>query len=174
MEGESKKSLDAFKAKFKDKYKVDVQIYAPYVYDAVNVMVDAMVKAKSADPKVYLPVLAKTSDFKGVTGTIAFDAKGDIKNGALTLYTYKGGNPWILTTLWLGMIELSLKNKKQARDCFQWVVSKATAQGLLAEQVHRETGQPCWVIPLAWSHAMFLLFVREVLDRHAEAEIWDG
>lgn len=92
VEGESKKSLDAFKTKFKDKYKVDVQIYAPYVYDAVNVMVDAMVKAKSADPKVYLPVLAKTSDYKGVTGTIAFDAKGDIKNGALTLYTYKGGN----------------------------------------------------------------------------------
>jgi len=26
-----------------------------------------------------------------VTGTISFDAKGDIKNGALTLYTYKGG-----------------------------------------------------------------------------------
>ncbi len=69
-----------------------VQIYAPYVYDAVNVMVDAMVKANSADPKVYLPVLAKTADYKGVTGTIAFDAKGDIKNGALTLYTYKGGN----------------------------------------------------------------------------------
>lgn len=88
--------------------------------------------------------------------------------------TYKGGNPWILTTLWLGMVELSLNNHKQARDCFQWVVSKATAQGLLAEQVHRDTGKANWVIPLAWSHAMFLLFVRDVLDRHAEAEIWDG
>ena len=49
-----------------------------------------MVKADSADPKVYLPVLAKTDGYKGVTGTIAFDEKGDIKNGALTLYTYKG------------------------------------------------------------------------------------
>jgi branched-chain amino acid transport system substrate-binding protein len=26
-----------------------------------------------------------------VTGTISFDEKGDIKNGALTLMTYKGG-----------------------------------------------------------------------------------
>jgi branched-chain amino acid transport system substrate-binding protein len=26
-----------------------------------------------------------------VTGTIAFDAKGDIKNGALTLYTFNAG-----------------------------------------------------------------------------------
>ena len=61
------------------------------VYDAVNVMVAAMVKAGSADPKVYLPVLAKTEGYKGVTGTISFDEKGDIKNGALTLYTYKDG-----------------------------------------------------------------------------------
>jgi branched-chain amino acid transport system substrate-binding protein len=92
VEGESKKSLDAFKADFKKKFNADVQIYAPYVYDALNVMVDAMVKAKSADPKVYLPVLAKTTGYKGVTGTISFDEKGDIKNGALTLFTYKGGN----------------------------------------------------------------------------------
>jgi branched-chain amino acid transport system substrate-binding protein len=91
VEGESKKTLDDFKAKFKAKYKVDVQIYAPYVYDSVNVMVDAMVKAGSSEPAKYLPVLAKTSGYKGVTGTISFDNKGDIKNGALTLYTYKGG-----------------------------------------------------------------------------------
>ncbi|MBT9459618.1 MAG: branched-chain amino acid ABC transporter substrate-binding protein [Burkholderiaceae bacterium] len=91
VEGESKKSMDDFKAKFKAKYKVDVQIYAPYVYDAVNVMVAAMVKANSAEPAKYLPVLAKTEGYKGVTGTISFDNKGDIKNGALTLFTYKGG-----------------------------------------------------------------------------------
>ncbi|MGM9515232.1 branched-chain amino acid ABC transporter substrate-binding protein [Roseateles sp. DB2] len=91
VEGESKKSMEDFKARFKDKYKVEVQIYAPYVYDALNVMVAAMVKAGSAEPAKYLPVLAKTEGFKGVTGTISFDGKGDIKNGALTLYTYKGG-----------------------------------------------------------------------------------
>ncbi|MEY3253948.1 MAG: hypothetical protein RL227_2921, partial [Pseudomonadota bacterium] len=61
-----------------------------YVYDAVMTMVAAMQKADSADPAKYLPVL-KTIEHKGVTGTIAFDEKGDIKNGALTLYTYKGG-----------------------------------------------------------------------------------
>ncbi|WP_077035759.1 branched-chain amino acid ABC transporter substrate-binding protein [Pelomonas sp. KK5] len=92
VEGEQKKSMDAFKAKFKEKYKVDVQIYAPYVYDAVNVLVAAMVKANSAEPAKYLPVLAKTDGYKGVTGVISFDNKGDLKNGALTMYTYKGGN----------------------------------------------------------------------------------
>jgi branched-chain amino acid transport system substrate-binding protein len=91
VEGEGKKSMDDFKVAFKKKFNIDVQLYAPYVYDAVNVMVSAMVKAGSAEPAKYLPELAKVN-YKGVTGTIAFDNKGDIKNGALTLYTYKGGN----------------------------------------------------------------------------------
>jgi branched-chain amino acid transport system substrate-binding protein len=91
VEGEQKKGMEDFKAKFKAKFNADVQVYAPYVYDALNVMVAAMVKAGSAEPAKYLPVLAKTSGYKGVTGTISFDEKGDIKNGALTLFTYKGG-----------------------------------------------------------------------------------
>jgi len=91
VEGAGKKSMTDFYAAFKKKFNADVQVYAPYVYDAVNVMVAAMVKAGSADPAVYLPVLAKTDGYKGVTGTIGFDEKGDIKNGALTLYTYKAG-----------------------------------------------------------------------------------
>jgi branched-chain amino acid transport system substrate-binding protein len=90
VEGEQKAGLEDFKTKFKAKFNADVQIYAPYVYDAVNVLVAAMVKADSADPAKYLPELAKTADYKGVTGTISFDEKGDVKNGALTLYTYKG------------------------------------------------------------------------------------
>ncbi len=89
--GEQKKAMDDFRVAFKKKFNLEVQLYAPYVYDSVNVMVAAMVKAGSADPAKYLPVLAKTDGYKGVTGTISFDDKGDIKNGALTLYTYKGG-----------------------------------------------------------------------------------
>jgi branched-chain amino acid transport system substrate-binding protein len=90
VEGEGKKSMDDFNKKFKAKFNAEVQVYAPYVYDAVNVMVAAMQQANSADPAKYLPELFKITH-KGVTGTIAFDNKGDIKNGALTLYTYKGG-----------------------------------------------------------------------------------
>jgi branched-chain amino acid transport system substrate-binding protein len=91
QEGGQKKSMEEFKARFKSKYNLEVQVYAPYVYDALMVMADAMVKAKSVEPAKYLPVLAKTAGYKGVTGTIGFDNKGDIKNGALTLFTYKGG-----------------------------------------------------------------------------------
>ena len=91
VEGQAKVGMDAFKTKFKAKFGTDVQVYAPYVYDGVKVMVAAMVKAVSSDPAKYLPVLAATKDFKGVTGNISFDNKGDILNGALTLKTIKGG-----------------------------------------------------------------------------------
>jgi len=87
--------MEDFKTKYKAKFGVDVEIYAPYVYDAVMVMADAMVQAKSSDPSVYLPFLAK-EDYTGITGQIAFDDKGDIKNGAMTLYTYKGGKKEVL------------------------------------------------------------------------------
>ncbi len=90
VEGEDKAAMDDFRKRFKEKFNVDVKLYSPYVYDAVNVLVNAMVKADSADPAKYLPVLAKTEGYKGVTGPISFDEKGDIKNGALTLYTYDG------------------------------------------------------------------------------------
>ena len=90
VEGEQKAGMDKFREDFKKKFNVDVQIYAPYVYDATKVMIDAMVRAGSSDPAKYLPELAKTNGYKGVTGTITFDEKGDIKNGALTLFTYKG------------------------------------------------------------------------------------
>jgi branched-chain amino acid transport system substrate-binding protein len=90
--------MNEFKDKFKKKFGVDVQIYAPYVYDSVMVMVDAMQKAKSADPAVYLPFLAK-EDYDGVTGHISFDEHGDIKNGSLTLYTYKGGEKQLIAVV---------------------------------------------------------------------------
>jgi branched-chain amino acid transport system substrate-binding protein len=82
--------MNDWKARFKQKYNADVQIYAPYVYDAVMVMASAMQKANSIEPAKYLPELQKISH-DGITGKIAFDPKGDIKDGALTLYTYKGG-----------------------------------------------------------------------------------
>ena len=90
VEGEQKAGMDKFRTDFKAKFNADVQVYAPYVYDAVKVMATAMVNAGSSDPAKYLPAL-KAIKYKGVTGDIVFDEKGDIKNGALTLYTYKGG-----------------------------------------------------------------------------------
>ena len=76
---------DAFSAKYGQ-----IQLYAPYVYDAVMVMVDAMKRANSVEAVKYLPEIGKT-DFQGVTAKIQFDEKGDLKGGAISLYQVKDG-----------------------------------------------------------------------------------
>lgn len=73
--------------------------YAPFSYDAVQLMVAAMVTAGSSDPAKYLPILAATKNYPGVTGTLTFDDKGEIKAGALTLKTTKGGDLEELTVI---------------------------------------------------------------------------
>ncbi len=95
VEGTGKAAMDNFRTAYKKRFGIDVQINAPYAYDAVMVLADAMVKAGSAAPAKYLPEVAKTR-YKGVTGAIAFDQYGDIRDGTLTLYTFKGGHRTVL------------------------------------------------------------------------------
>lgn len=80
----------AWKAKYDSKYPGQFQIYSPYTYDATFVLVDAMKRANSTDPKVYIPKLIETK-FKGVTAEIAFEPSGEMKNPTMTLSTYKAG-----------------------------------------------------------------------------------
>ena len=81
---------DAWMKRYEAKYPKQFQVYSPYTYDATFVLVDAMKRANSTDPKVYGPELMKTN-FKGVTTTIAFEPSGELKNPAITLYVYKDG-----------------------------------------------------------------------------------
>jgi branched-chain amino acid transport system substrate-binding protein len=90
----------AFKAKFEAKYGT-IQNYAPYAYDAMQVLVEAMKRAGSSDPAKYLSELSKT-DYQGVTGHIRFDAKGDLTGGAVTLYQVKDGKWQPLETVQSG------------------------------------------------------------------------
>lgn len=79
-----------FKNRFKQRFNTDIQLYAPYAYDAANALIEAMKLANSVEPAKYLPLLQKVN-FKGVTGTIAFDAKGDNRFGGISLYQFKDG-----------------------------------------------------------------------------------
>eukprot|EP01031_Cornospumella_fuschlensis_P042474 gene42474-51887_t len=81
---------DAWKKRYDEKYPNQFQVYSPYTYDATFVLVDAMKRANSVDPKVYTPKLIETN-FQGVTAKIAFEPNGELKNPAITLYTYKDG-----------------------------------------------------------------------------------
>ncbi len=82
----------AFEQKFTAKYG-KIQNYSPYAYDAVIVMVGAIQRANSLDPKLSLAELEKT-DYSGVTGKIRFDPKGDLAGGNVTLYQVKNGQ-WV-------------------------------------------------------------------------------
>jgi branched-chain amino acid transport system substrate-binding protein len=84
-----------FGSRFKTKFNTEVQIYAPYSYDAVQVIIDAMKRANSSDPAKVTAELPKTA-FDGITGKIEFDDKGDVKNGAITMYEVKGGKLGVL------------------------------------------------------------------------------
>lgn len=80
----------SFMEKFKSKFNVDVELFAPMAYDAVMVFADAMKRAGSTDPAKLLAEVGKTS-YQGVIGPIAFDEKGDLKNGPITVYVVKSG-----------------------------------------------------------------------------------
>ena len=87
-----------FSLRYEAKFKQPIQLYAPYCYDAVNAMVEAMKKADSTDPAKYLTALAGISH-DGITAKIQFDANGDLKGGAVTLYQVQQGQWQALETV---------------------------------------------------------------------------
>ena len=120
---------EAWKKKYDAKYPNQFQVYSPYTYDATFVLVDAMKRANSVDPKVYTSKLMETN-FKGITTTIAFEPNGELKNPAITLYVYKDG-------------------KKSALNGSAWPERKKPPQGgffhgfYLAEQAGFEPAEGC-------------------------------
>jgi glucoamylase len=76
---------------------------------------------------------------------------------------YVGGNPWVLAALWLGLYRRQVGDGEGLRRALDYARRVATPLGLLPEQVTDE-GDPAWVVPLAWSHAMFVLCARPELD----------
>lgn len=78
--------------------------------------------------------------------------------------SYIGGNPWLLTTLWVALYHIKTGNFNKAKEYLLWAANCKTELGLLPEQVNRETGKPEWVIPLTWSHAMYVQVLLELID----------
>lgn len=81
----------AWKSRYDAKYSANqFQVYSPYTYDATFVLVDAMKRAASVDPRIYTAKLQETN-YRGVTSTITFDANGDLLNPPITIYKYRNG-----------------------------------------------------------------------------------
>jgi len=98
-----------FKQKFTTRYG-PIQTYAPYAYDAVMTMVNAMKMADSPVPEKYLVALPQVQR-AGITGNISFDERGDIRGGAITLYHVKGGKWEVLETIKSGEPATAEKGK---------------------------------------------------------------
>ncbi|HZR02648.1 MAG TPA: branched-chain amino acid ABC transporter substrate-binding protein [Burkholderiales bacterium] len=86
----AKASSPAFLNAFRARFNADPIIYAPFTYDAANLLITAMEKAGSTEPAKYLPELHKIS-YTGATGKIEFDEKGDRKDAEMTIFTMKSG-----------------------------------------------------------------------------------
>ena len=97
-----------------------------------------------------------------------------IENITLSLRTYTGGfrrfesdnymngNPWPIANLWLAMYYCEIGDKKNVKECLDFVVRTATNYGYLAEQIDNETLKSNWVIGLGWSHAMFIILLEKI------------
>lgn len=88
----------AFLDKFKSRFNAEVELFAPMGYDAVFVIAEAMKRAGSTEPAKIVAEMPNTS-YNGVIGPIAFDEKGDLKNGPLTIYAVRGGKWEALETV---------------------------------------------------------------------------
>ena len=86
-----------FKQRFETKYG-KIQLYAPYCYDAMMVLAEAMQRANSIESAKYLPEIVKTN-YSGVTANIKFDDKGDLQGGAITVYRVVKGEWQALKTI---------------------------------------------------------------------------
>jgi GH15 family glucan-1,4-alpha-glucosidase len=80
---------------------------------------------------------------------------------------YRQGNPWILCTLWLGLYRARIGDCQGAAECLDWALKHRTVLDLLPEQVDKVTGEPAWVVPLTWSHAMFVLLALDLAGKGA-------
>jgi hypothetical protein len=81
----SKSFQDAFTKKYGE-----VKQYAPFFYDAANILIAAIQKADSTDPAKVVSEVAKIK-YDGATGHIEFDEKGDRKDAEMTIFQMKAG-----------------------------------------------------------------------------------
>jgi branched-chain amino acid transport system substrate-binding protein len=133
-----------FREKFSKKFGADIQLYAPYVYDAVMVMADSMKRADSIDPAKFLPAIGQTK-YDGVTALIEFDPSGDLKGGAISVYQYKAGKLEYVETLGGGAVATAKAEVKEAvaevKEAAKAVAGAATEAGKDAFKAGAEAGK---------------------------------
>jgi branched-chain amino acid transport system substrate-binding protein len=81
---------DNFAKKYKARFHQEVVDYAPYSYDAVYLIADAIQRSQSIQPKDLIAAL-RASDFQGITAHVKFDAFGDLVHPVVSISRYDKG-----------------------------------------------------------------------------------
>ncbi|AHI77073.1 receptor ligand binding region family protein [Burkholderia thailandensis USAMRU Malaysia  len=82
----------AFDARYRARYRAPIELHAPFAYDEAATLIAAAERADSTDA-ARLPAVLHALKRQGVTGAIAFDAEGNLRNPAFTIYR-AGGGKW--------------------------------------------------------------------------------
>lgn len=81
----------AFDAAYRARYHQPIELYAPFAYDAAATLIAATQQANSIDPAKLVTTLHSINR-TGVTGPIAFDAQGNLRDPAYTIYRVQNGS----------------------------------------------------------------------------------
>ena len=77
----SSPEAETYAKKYKDKYKMEPDLYSAWSYDAVNLLALAIKNANSTKPDEIKKALHAIKGYKGVEGTYTFDKNGDGLHG---------------------------------------------------------------------------------------------
>jgi branched-chain amino acid transport system substrate-binding protein len=77
------KAAEKFNKDFQTKYNRPPSAFAALGFDAFNLVIDAIKRANSTDPKAIRDALAETKGYEGVTGIITLDLNGDAVKDAI-------------------------------------------------------------------------------------------
>ncbi|WP_395063136.1 branched-chain amino acid ABC transporter substrate-binding protein [Paraburkholderia silvatlantica] len=91
-------AAQAFAKRYKARFNQDVELYAPFAYDAALAMIKAIRDADSLDRAKIVASFPKVT-VVGVTGNIAFDPHGDLIKPPYTLFEVQQGQWKSLKTL---------------------------------------------------------------------------
>jgi len=91
------KAAEKFNKDFQAKYNRLPSAFAALGFDAFNMVIDAIKRAGSADPKAIRDALAVTKGYEGVTGIITLDLNGDAVKDAIIRKVENGEFKYITT-----------------------------------------------------------------------------
>lgn len=87
---------------------------------------------------------------------------------------HESPNPWVIATLWIAQYHImsakKLTDLKRAYELLEWTCAHATKSGVLAEQMHPNTGEHLSTAPLTWSHAEFVITIQDYISKYKQLQ----